>query len=67
MNNKETINISCGYSSLKSLLEQLKESGVKKDEFDRVEFELDYSGCYYESDTPGIIATITRNKNAETS
>lgn len=66
MNNKETIKINCCYSSLKNLLQELKERGVKEEEFDKVDFELDYDSCYYESDIPGIMVTITRKKNAKT-
>jgi hypothetical protein len=65
MNNGETIKVSC-YSSLKNLLEELKERGVKEKEFDKVEFEHSYDDCYYENDTPSIVATLTRKKNAKT-
>lgn len=42
------------YSTLQSLLDQLKENGVT--DFSKVEFETDYSSCYYEGDIPGIMA-----------
>lgn len=44
------------YSSLQSLIDELKSNGVT--DFTKVEFETDYSGCYYEGDTPGIMAII---------
>lgn len=44
--------------NLETLLKDLKEDGVKKEDFQYVNFELSYRGCYYESDIPSICAVF---------
>ena len=50
-------------TNLKDLIFSLKVKGIKEENFNKVLFELDYRGCYYESDTPKIVATINTFKN----
>ena len=45
-----------GTNSLKGLLDAVKEAGYVEEDYINIEFELDYGGCYYESDSPSIIA-----------
>lgn len=48
------------FISLKDLLEDLHANGVTKKDFNKVEFELDYGGCYYEGDTASIVAKLNK-------
>ncbi len=50
------------YSSLEHLITELDRLGIKSENYKDVEFEFDYSSCFYESDTPGIKAIIKINK-----
>jgi len=44
--------------SLSCLIKQLDKLGIKKEDYDKVKIELDYSGCCYEGETPSIKAII---------
>lgn len=50
--------------NLKELLNELEKEGIT--DFKKVEFEISYEGCYYESDPPSIAARYTPpRKNAK--
>jgi hypothetical protein len=55
MKNKKQTEFSCGYTSLSSLLDSIKAAGYTEKDYSNFEFETDYSGCYYEGDTPSIV------------
>jgi len=55
------IKISFQYGSLAALLEKLRQEGISEKDFDKVEFETDYSDCYYEGDTPTMVATFNKS------
>jgi len=41
-------------STLRDVLDDVECRGIKEEDFGLVDFDLDYSGCYYESDPPTI-------------
>lgn len=43
------------YSSVQYLLDELDKLGVKPEDYKNWKFENDYSGCFYEDSTPGIM------------
>jgi hypothetical protein len=44
-----------GYAStLRGVLDDVERHGIKEEDFGLVDFDLDYSDCYYESDAPSI-------------
>lgn len=46
---------SCRWESVGSVVEHLMTShGFRLEDLKHAEINLDYSGCYYESDSPGI-------------
>ena len=46
--------MSCGYDSVSDLIENLIDRGFRLEDLCKTSIETDYSGCYYESDTPSI-------------
>ena len=54
MKNKQNQEREGSLDTLDVLLQEMKRQGIDESEFSKVSFELDYSGCYYESDTPSI-------------
>lgn len=47
----------CG-DSLEYLLERLKKEGIQGKDYNKIKFDYDYMGCYYESDTPSMVVEI---------
>lgn len=60
MNNKTEFNIN--NCSLSFILKTIKEKGIKEEDYDKFNVILDYGGCYYESDSPGIILIGPKNQ-----
>lgn len=54
---QEEREFSCGCDTLKSLLDTLASQDIT--DFSKVEFELSYGSCYYEGDSPSIVAVYT--------
>lgn len=42
-------------TSISNILKSLADNGVTPENYHKWFIDLDYSACYYESDTPGII------------
>ncbi|MEK6878322.1 MAG: hypothetical protein AABY22_01870 [Nanoarchaeota archaeon] len=60
---KQTEFTSLTYTSLASLIEQLKVAGYTEQDFENTEFELNYDSCYYESDSPSVSLKILNVKS----
>lgn len=48
------------YISFKNLLDSIKLKGFTEKDYENIQFEIDYSGCYYEGDNGTIIAYIEK-------
>lgn len=48
-------NLNIGYDSIASAVEQLMDYGFTLADLEKTSVELDWSGCYYESDTPSVM------------
>ena len=47
--------MTCSYDSVAYVIENLINNyGFKLEDLSKTSIEIDYSGCYYESDTPSI-------------
>ncbi len=53
---------SCCHTTLKEVIEYFTGYGLTSKDFGNIEIELDYGGCYYESDTPSVVAIYTKPK-----
>lgn len=40
--------------TLDQILEKVKKNGITKKNYHKVKIKIDYSGCYYESDSPNL-------------
>lgn len=54
------------HDSLDQILLDLKKNGIKRKDFNKIyiETELNYDGCYYESDEPSIDLIIKYAQNS---
>lgn len=50
---------SYGYT-LAELIQDLDRRGINKDQYNKLQFELDYSDCYYESDEGKTVLVLKK-------
>ena len=48
--------------SLRSLIKELDDLGIKKKDYDKLTFEADFGYCYYEGDPIGVKLNINIKK-----